>query len=327
MYDIITIGSATKDMFVKSSEFRVVRDSELFTGTGVCMSFGSKIELDHVYYRTGGGGTNTAVAFARLGFRTAFLGMVGSDLAGESVLRDLTREGVSTDLVHVDGEHTTGSSVIISPTTGGDRTIMVYRGANNHLDRARIEWDLLKCKWLYIAPLAGDSIRVIERLVKYALENGIKIALNPSSSYIKKGIPRGVLESVDVLFLNREEAALLTGVEFNRKQEIFQEVCNLDENLVVVTLGSEGAVICGKKTEYHQIPAEEVDVVVDTVGAGDAFGAGFIAGLVKTGSIEYAARVANANAASVIRKIGAKPGLLREFPEMGNIKMEGGVNW
>ena len=91
MYDIITIGSASIDLFIKTEgEIRKHHDH-----LDICYHLGNKLLVKDLIFSTGGGGTNTAVAFSRLGLRTAFIGVVGADDNGEIILRELEKERVN----------------------------------------------------------------------------------------------------------------------------------------------------------------------------------------------------------------------------------------
>ncbi len=82
MFDVITFGSATRDLFLKSKDFKILKSNKFITGQGLCFNLGSKIYLDDLFFATGGGGTNTAATFVRQGFKTAYVGIVGRDAGG-----------------------------------------------------------------------------------------------------------------------------------------------------------------------------------------------------------------------------------------------------
>ncbi|MCX6719757.1 MAG: PfkB family carbohydrate kinase, partial [Candidatus Staskawiczbacteria bacterium] len=123
MYDIVTFGSAAQDIHVKSRAFKILKDEKDFsTGEGLCLALGSKIDVEDIIYTTGGGGTNTATTFAKQGFRTAFCGAIGVDIAGLEVVRELKHFGVDTRFLVKKKEKRTNNSIVIS-NEGEDRTI------------------------------------------------------------------------------------------------------------------------------------------------------------------------------------------------------------
>src|SRR3990167_5859435 len=108
MFDIITFGSATRDVFLLSCSFRGIADKTCMTGKVIRLELGTKIEVEKIIFETGGGGTNSAVTFARQGLRTAFAGKVGRDIRGEAILAQMKQEQVDTRFVVKDPNDPTG---------------------------------------------------------------------------------------------------------------------------------------------------------------------------------------------------------------------------
>ncbi len=154
MYDIITIGTATRDIFLRSAHFKPIKDPHFTaqlgfpTGVGECFAFGGKIEIDPPYATTGGGSTNAAVTFARQGFGTAAVISIAKDENGKAVIADLKKENVKPVVSYAPGLETSYSTILLSET--GERTILVYRGASDYM--GRVSSARLKAKWAYIVP-------------------------------------------------------------------------------------------------------------------------------------------------------------------------------
>ena len=265
MYDIITFGSAAQDIFVKSKAFKILKgDNDFATGEGICLPFGSKIDVEDIFYATGGGGTNVAAAFAKQGFKTAFCGAIGIDMSGLEIVRELKFFKVNTNFIVKKKEKHTNHSVVIS-SADGDRTILVYRGASDILNEKDIQWKKIKkAKWFYLAPLASPTassrsetsssqrpkpegeggISLFEKIVNFAHENKIKIAVNPSKQQLS--LPAEELKRIfckaDILFLNQEEASLLTKIPFEDEAEIFKKLDEIVCGICVMTKGGEGVV-------------------------------------------------------------------------------------
>ncbi|HDI02602.1 MAG TPA: carbohydrate kinase family protein, partial [Candidatus Aenigmarchaeota archaeon] len=127
MYDVVTVGSATLDVFVYTELAEIKRKSEKL----IAYPAGSKILIKKLEFMTGGGGTNTAVAFSRLGLKTAYLGKLGNDYSGKKVIEELRREGV--DFIGVKGEEDFTAYSVILDSKEHDRTILTYKGITNHL--------------------------------------------------------------------------------------------------------------------------------------------------------------------------------------------------
>ncbi len=310
MYDVITFGTATRDAFLKSEEFKIVKDDRFVTGQAECVALGAKIEVPEIYFTTGGGATNTAVTFARQGLRTAVVAMVGRDVSGEEIIRGLETEDVETKFIQRTTSYATGYSILLL-APGGERTVLVHRGASEHLESHEIPWSELHARWFYLCSLAGN-FELLERIIECAQRTQAKIAFNPGKGEIKdkeRLIP--LLKHIAVLNVNQEEASYLTGIPFAEEQAIFKKFDELVQGIAVMTKGPDGVAVSDGKTIYRagNYPEKEV---ADRTGAGDAFGSGFVAGLIKKNSVDYAIRLGSANATSKVEHIGAKSGLLTE---------------
>ena len=216
-YDIITFGSATRDIFLRPDDLRVIKDKKFIAGRGLCFPLGSKIDVEDIFFSIGGGGTNVAATFVNQGFKVAFCGKIGEDRAGEEVVKELDRFKIDRSLVSKTGKKMTNHSVILA-SKKRERTILSYRGAAGEWTRKDIPWSRLRADWFYLAPLSGKLSWLTETLVNFAKKEGIKLAVNPGKSQLalpKKKL-RKVLEKVDVLFLNQEEASLLTKVPYQK---------------------------------------------------------------------------------------------------------------
>ncbi|MFC1663922.1 carbohydrate kinase family protein [Patescibacteria group bacterium] len=323
MFDIITFGSATRDSFLKlkKGNYEIIKARRFLTNKGLCFSLGSKIEVEDLVVSTGGGGTNSAVNFANQGFKTAYVGKVGKDKRGEAVIEDLEDFGVFTQFLKKDKKRATAYSVILS-FPFGKRTILVFRGACHFITLKEIPFSKLKAQWFYIAPLSGASAKIFKPLVEFAKKNKIKIAANLGNSQISLGMKflKPLLAKIDILNLNQEEASLLTKIPFQKEKEIFKKLDEIVKGIVIMTKGEKGCVVSDGnylwRASAFSVP------VVDTTGAGDAFGSGFISQFIKTKDIEKSIQFASQNAASCIQKIGAKKGLLKGGKTLSKVRIK-----
>ncbi len=312
-YDIITFGSATRDTFLrlKKENYRIVED-ELLSKKDICFSLGSKIFIEDLRVASGGGGTNTACTFSKQGFKVAYCGKVGEDKRGEAVIGALKKFRVDTIFVKKDKKYLTAYSAILS-LPHEERTILIYRGACHFMKKEDIPWEKIKeTKWFYLAPLSEKSALIFPTLVEFARKNKIKIVSNPGSGQINlpKEILNSTLEKIDILILNREEASLLTKIQSKDDKDFIKKLWSVTPAIIVITKGKEGSVVSDGKYIYRAgVPSV---LPFEKTGAGDAFGSGFLSGLLEKNSIEYAIQLATANATSCIQKIGAKNGLLKK---------------
>jgi len=331
MYDIITFGSAVRDTYIKLKEENkfILKDKRLVEGK--CLSFpvGSKIEARDMYVSSGGGGTNSAATFAKQGFKTAYVGKIGTDKRGEALAEEMRDIGVNTDFIARDKKHRTAYSLIIS-LRSGERTILVYRGASDFLTRKEIPWDeIKKARWFYLAPFSGKLAHLTKSLVDFAYKNKIKVALNPG--YSQFNLPRrtllDILKKVDVLILNEEEASKLTKIPHQKEEEIFRKIDEWVGGITIITKGTNGATAFNGGSFYCAPILDRK--VADHTGAGDSFGSGFVSHLMRQKSnkefkeetIKEALQLAVANATFCLGKMGAKEGLLRKGQKYPKVKI------
>ncbi|MDO8558412.1 MAG: carbohydrate kinase family protein [bacterium] len=333
MYDIITIGTATRDAFIESPSFVLRKERKFSTGQALSMPAGAKIDVSRIIFTTGGGATNAAVTFARQGLKTACIAKVGSDVSGEEVRSGLLGEHVDARFLLKTKKYSTAYSLLL--LSGGERTILVYRGASERLLPEDIAWEELKTRWFFLFP--GGAFKTCEKALRYARAHGIRTALNPSLPMLKRGAAyfRSMLRQVDVLIMNREEASMITGIPYRKHEAIFKKIDEWMPCLAVLTDGAHGAMVSDGANLYTAGVFREKQLVNRT-GAGDAFGSGFVAGLIQgtrnkeqgarkkkaavcdiypPDVIKYAMRLGSANATSVVEHFGAKAGILgrREF--------------
>ena len=312
MPEVITFGSATWDIFLKMPQDQVIKSADFSSGFAIVFDLGSKIDIEDLYFSFGGGGVNTAFTFMNQGIDVAYCGSVGNDIPGKEIVALLKESGTNTDFIQrVDKP--TNSSVILN-TSESERTVLAYRGASELLDMEDVYWsDMGNPSWFYLAPLSGKLSKSTEEIVDFAKKNKIKVAINLGSSQIKMGKEKlaPILKKIDVFLLNLEEASLLTRIPKNDEMSIMSELNKMHSGINAVTKGAEGVLVSDKDVLYNAFSCRVK--VVDKTGAGDAFGSGFISGLIKSNNdIEWGIRRGIANATSCIKVAGAINGLLKE---------------
>lgn len=306
MYDVITIGSNTVDVFARTKFSELIKIMKPGGETDLlAYPTGSKILIEELNFSTGGGGTNTAVCLSRLGHKVAYLGKIGNDENGSIIIKDLKKENVG--LLVAKGNGNSGYSVILD-SLEHDRTILTCKGQNDHLSYREIPLKKLKTRWFYFSSMMGESFRSVEKLSLFAKKNGIKVIFNASSYLAEKGLEylKTVLSNTEILVLNEDEASTLVGKA--KVDEMLKKLLSLGPRIAVITLGKKGSAACDGKSVYYINPADVK--VIETTGAGDAFASTFLSGIIRKNNIEYAARLATLNAGSVISHPGAKNKLL-----------------
>lgn len=307
MFDVISIGSATLDVYLKSSQFHLVNaDGKL----SLCESFNEKIDVDDAAVSSGGGATNTAVGFSRLGLSSTCIAEIGEDFAGQIVEQDLIREGVDTSfLVKEKGEKTAVASLLIS--SDGARTALVHRGAARMLTASDIAWENVKTRWIHLSSVG--SVEVIENVMRFCTKNNILLSWNPGNweiDQIKKGLLVPDWKSVHILCVNKQEMEELSGEMLSTDEAWKKEWCFDGPQITIITDGKNGGRYCveGKCYWYESIPTQ----VVQETGAGDGFICGVVAGILLGKELKDAIELGKKEASSVVGQMGAKTGLLRQ---------------
>lgn len=344
--NVLTVGSATQDIFIHYNDPEsLIMKSARGTRSYLLLEKGAKIDVQAVSYSTGGGATNSAISFKRLGCTVATLIKVGIGKAGHFVTDELQHQGVDISYVIHDKDVGTGLSYII-PSFEGDRTIFAYRGANAHLHETDIPTTLFKTlDAIYLTSLNGESAKLLLPLVHHAQKNNCLVAINPGNRQLQADCNEliSALKHIDIFIVNSQEAKTfmaslaphmspqelernikspvkfedlpsliqsliyIENINFNLK-DFCKEVMSRGPSIVVVTNGDEGVYVAHGKTLYFSpsLPAN----VVDTVGAGDAFGSCFTAQILQGKTVEQALIRGVVNASSVISFEDAKTGLL-----------------
>ncbi|MFC1691008.1 carbohydrate kinase family protein [Nanoarchaeota archaeon] len=308
MFDVITIGSATVDVFAKTHSELVKIKTPKTEETLICYPSGAKILIKDLQFMTGGGGTNTAVAFSRLGLKTGYLGHLGKGENGDKIISMFKKEKIK--FLGTRGNEMTNYSMVLD-SIEHDRTILAYKEASQKLSYEKINKSTLKTKWFYISSTLGQTFKTTEKLVSFAVKNGIKIAFNPSNYQAEKGAKylKKILDNTNLLVLNKEEAELLLGRRYGTDlNELLEGSHELGPKIVVITDGKEGAYCSDGKKKLKVIP-RKINIL-ETTGAGDAFASSFLSGLIKKKDIKFALQMAVVNAQSVIQNYGAKNILL-----------------
>ncbi len=305
MFDVITVGSATVDVFI-SSKSKSIEFLHLKKREEMCFPIGAKILIDYMHQDTGGGGTNCAVAFSRLGLKTGWVGKIGTDINSRHVLDQMKKEKV-TFLGKVQKGGSTGFSVIITGA-GKDRTILAYKGINDTLKASEVNFSKLKTKWFYMGSMLGESFKTAEKIAQFAKKKKTKLAFNPSPYVARMGFKKlkKIIDACHLLVLNKEEAQ---DIAHSRKDiDFLLKKLQKHVPLVVITDGKRGAYAYNGINKY--ILKVGVQKIVEATGTGDSFAAGVLAGIILGFDIEKSMRLGYADGVSVLSHVGAKEKLL-----------------
>lgn len=341
MYDFITIGSATQDVFIQSDVASIVSVSRMDKKSEfMSFPYGAKTEIADFSKNLGGGAVNTATNLANLGCKTSTIIKVGNDELNSIIKLKLAQSGVDIMNVIDSDKYLTGFSIILV-SFQGDRTVLAHRGANAHVSEKEVNFDAIKnSRWVYVSPLSGNSNKILDKIAKFCEENNINLAINAGTTALKKGAKyfSKILKTAQIVLMNKEEASLVTKIEIRQdtkeqkfsKEEIHPDIVTMLKSLrgetkaiTVITDGKNGA-YCYDGSKIYICPTFPA-VVTSTLGAGDAFSSTFCASMDKFNwDIEKSLKYASVNSASVCTNFGAQEGFLTfdEIEEKLNAKTD-----
>lgn len=293
MSDVVCLGQFTADVVV--------------TPVKSLPEKGKAIFVENITLHNGGCACNTAIALGKLGVKTAVIGKVGCDAFGDFLIRVMKDANLDTSAMLRDPSVDTSSTVVlVSPD--GERSFLHYYGGNAKISEREVNYDIIEtAKILHVAAaflvpgLDGVPMaRVLARARKMGVKTVLDTAWDAEGRWMQLVEP--CLHHVDIFVPNLEEAQMLT--EKRKPSEIAEVFQGYGITTVVIKLGADGCFARTPDTEFS-VPAFRVDKVVDTLGAGDCFVAGFIAGLVKGWGLRKACRFANAVGAACVSGRGA----------------------
>lgn len=262
--------------------------------------------VEESFEAPGGSAANTIYALAHWGLRAGFIGAVGDDDEGRRILADFESVGVDTQRLRVVKGQRTGR-VIGLVDSKGRRSLYVQPAAN--LTLRLTESDVTyaaQAQWVHLSSLVGEEALESQKEFALCLPKEVMVSVAPGMLYARRGIKaiEPLLRRATVLFLAREELALLTGTE--NLEAAAQQLWGLGIEILVVTLGEQGSWV-GSKGKGRFAPSVQAHVV-DTTGAGDAFAAGFLWGLLNGRPLPECQRLGTIAAAFCLRALGARTG-------------------
>jgi sugar/nucleoside kinase (ribokinase family) len=340
---VLTIGGAVRDLFLEyDNPFTITHAGRTY----IAFEEGRKLEVANLLAYVGGGAANAAVSFKRLNCDAQAFFKVGNDPDGEYIKRTLQQQGIKTDHVVISDTMQTGISCIV-PTSSGNRTVLVYRGATATLQTDEIPFSAIDmCDQLYVTSLSDASSLQLLPIVTRAKKHKKSVAVNPGGSQLRARVDIlcKALSHIDIFILNSLEAKQLmygfiqeqvmpekelvvsslesvastaptllnTVMEYKQKsfslRTYFKAIVAQGPHTVVVTDGANGVYVAHENSIYFY-PSSPIKVI-SSVGAGDAFGSTFVALRAQGKSVEDALMGGIINASSVISSVGSQTGLL-----------------
>lgn len=266
----------------------------------------------------GGSAANTIVSLSRLQCKTGFIGKIGSDREGRILLADFHKEHVDTRGI-VKGKQEKTGTVMGFINANGERALYVDPGINDKITWNEINVEYAsQAKFLHITSFVGkESFETQKRLLQILPDN-IKISLDPGEIYARKGLNalKPFLERAYVVMPNARELDLLFGNDDYKGNA--NMLLKTGAKIVAVKRGREGVYVTDGKEDF-QIKAFKVEVK-DTTGAGDAFCAGFLYGLIKDKGIQECGKIGNLVASKCVMGVGARYGLPK-LSDLENVEL------
>lgn len=309
--DILSVGDVVTDAFIKlfDDQAKVIPGKE---GKWLAMPFATKLPFDHVEIAQAvGNASNAAVSFARLGLKAGFMTNVGGDQEGRDITAALQRNGVDTRFVHINVHNKSNYHYVLWYKE--ERTILIKHEEYDY------HWPHLRPteipRWIYFSSISKGALKYHDEMADWLDENpGVRLAFQPGTFQMQAGVKRlrRIYKRTEVLILNREEAAFVSGGNRANIPDLFDRLHTLGPKTVIITDGPAGAYASDGKDVGVMPLYPDPAPPVERTGAGDAFASTLVAALVKGLSLEEALRWAPINSMSVVQKVGAQAGLLTE---------------
>lgn len=313
-YDVLAIGNAIVDVMAPCED-------ELIAELGMARGGMTLIDTDRARELydamgsarevSGGSAANTLAGLSSIGLQCTFIGQVAGDQLGDVFAHDIRAVGIDFDTAARAGDPPTGRCLIfVSPD--GQRTMNTYLGASQFLPAAALDDAVVAdAAILYLEGYLWDPEEpraAMRKAIAAARDAGRKVAFTLSDAFVidRHGDDfRALIAAgqIDILFANEVELAALTGCE-DFEEGIEQLAAQVP--LLVVTRSEKGAVAVAHG-ERTGVPAEPVDKVVDTTGAGDLFAAGFLFGHVRGRPVADCLKLGAICASEIISHYGARP--------------------
>ncbi len=291
-FDVVGFGALNVDLLFKvNSLARAEEESFIEDYTEAC----------------GGSAANTTVGLTRLGCKVGFIGKVASDREGKLQLDCFSAEGVDTNGI-IKAEQGKSGSVLGFVDKKGARALYINSGVNDTIKFEEIKPDYAsKAKFLHLTSFVGEKSLQTQKQLLTTLPSDVKVSFDPGAVYAQKGYSaiEPIIKKTYVFMPNSFELEQLTGESDYCKGADF--MIGRGVKIVSVKLGRAGCYVTDGRERIRIEPFKVK--VVDTTGAGDAFCAGFLFGLIKNKSLSECGRLANSVASRCVMQMGARAGL------------------
>jgi len=306
--ELLSVGDASYDVFLAPTESEMMCELDDKKSL-ICLTYGDKIPVREIEFSIGGNAANNAVGTKRLGVGVGIVLTLGNDQIGRQIIEMLSLEGVDTTFAIPQTASKSDYSTVI--TYSGERTILTYKSPRSY----EFPVKLPNVSWIYLTSMGDTFMPFYNHLHDWlAINPQVKLAFNPGSRQIRAGFDAigKMIARSSIIYVNREEAEKITnfGLSQGKDKEILNALVALGVKTPIITDGSAGSLAFDGK-RYLKCGILPVDAYERT-GAGDSFGSGSLAAIIKGKSFDEALLWGTVNSASVIGYTGSQKGLLKE---------------
>ncbi len=309
--DVISVGDIVTDDFIKLFDDQARIDDENGTKR-ISMEFGLKLPFDHSEVLVGvGNAANAAVNFAKLGLSSSLITNLGDDQRGRDMVMELQKNKVGTHFVKQHAGFQSNYHYVL--WYGEERTILINHEAYPY------HWPQIAPhelpKWVYFSSIAETAEAYHDELAAWLeREPSVKLAFQPGTFQIKLGAERlkHLYARTELLALNREEAVLVTGGDYDNLHDLFDKLHALGPKVILITDGPAGSYASDGANRFKMPIYPDPAPPKERTGCGDAYASTFVAALIKGYPIEGALQWAPITPTNVVQHVGAQRGLLDE---------------
>jgi ribokinase len=322
--DVLSVGDIVTDAFIKLFDDKAVA-FENDKGKWLAVPFGSKVPFDHAEIIEGvGNAANASVCFSRLGLKSALYANVGEDKYGRDIIQSMHHDKVDTRFIRINPGKVSNFHYVLWYKE--ERTILIKH------EEYEYHWPHLSAKempkWIYFSSISKNAVEFHDDLADW-LDHypEVKLAFQPGTFQMEAGTKRleRIYKHTDILAVNREEAALVSGGHVDDLHDLFDRLHKLGPPIVVISDGAKGSYASDGTNRFKMPIYPDPKPPFERTGAGDAFTSTFVAAIMKGNTIEGALQWAPINAMNVVQHVGAQKGLLSD-KELGEL-LERSPEW
>lgn len=299
MYDLISVGNISIDLYFKGKSF--TKNNKRYQ-----LAIGGKYYADYFHEDIGGGGVNVASGVAKLGLRTAVFGKVGNNPFKDVIFKKLADKKVSTEFCQIENDYYKISSILLSEN--GERTILHYESPSRMLKEFLLHKDLKRAKNIYFSPLERLDLYEKKKMIGYLKGDQTLTFVNLSAVDCRRPVKEltNFFDALDVLIINAYEFSDLIKRPYKKidLKNLEIKLPYLSERVLIITDAEKGSYGYFQGKIYFQ-DAVRPKKIIDTTGCGDAYTAGFIAQYIKSSNIESSMYAGAKYAAEKLARMGA----------------------